>query len=102
MDTQEALSIATAFVDLARTAGYRIREAYLFGSAVRGTADRDSDIDVALVLENIGNSFDVQVDLMKLRRSIDTRLEPHPFRYEDGQGDSPFLREIMSTGLRVA
>jgi len=102
VDTQEALNIATAFVDLVRTAGYRIRGAYLFGSAARGTADRDSDIDVALILENLENSFDAQVELMKLRRSIDTRLEPHPFRYEDGEGDSPFLKEILSTGLRVA
>lgn len=102
MDTQEALRIAGAFVDLARTSGYRIREAYLFGSAARGTAGPDSDIDVALILENLENSFDAQVELMKLRRSIDTRLEPHPLPVEDERDYDPFLREIRSTGLRVA
>jgi predicted nucleotidyltransferase len=102
MDIEQALSITRSFVDLLRNAGYPIRSAYLFGSVVKGTQDSDSDIDIALIVEGVQDTFDLQVEFMKLRRSIDLRIEPHPFNAEDAADPDPFLREVESTGLRVA
>jgi len=39
--------------------------------------------------------------LMRLRREIDTRIEPHPFPTSDFTEDNPIAREIMETGIRV-
>jgi hypothetical protein len=49
----------------------------------------------------MANSFDAQVELMKLRRSIDLRIEPHPFESMD-EDPSGFLAEIKKNGIKVA
>jgi hypothetical protein len=38
---------------------------------------------------------------MKLRRKIDTRIEPHPFKVEDFNESHPFAFEILKTGIEV-
>ncbi|HUX41087.1 MAG TPA: nucleotidyltransferase domain-containing protein [Rectinemataceae bacterium] len=101
MDQEQALKIARAFLEATRAAGYRVREAFLFRSTVRGAAGPESDIDIALMLDGMANSFDTQVDLMKLRRGVDLRIEPHPFGYMD-EDPSGFLAEIKKSGVRVA
>ena len=101
MDQEQALGIARAFLKAARAAGYSVHEAFLFGSTARGTAGPDSDIDIALMLEGMANSFDTQVDLMKLRRAVDLRIEPHPFGFLD-EDPSGFLAEIRKDGIPVA
>ena len=101
MDQEQALKIARAFLEAARAAGYCVQEAFLFGSTVRGTAGPDSDIDIALMLDGMANGFDAQVDLMKLRRSVDLRIEPHPFGSMDDD-PSGFLMEIKTSGIKVA
>ena len=102
MDQEQALKIARAFLDTVRASGYRVREVFLFGSTVQGTAGPDSDIDIALLMDGMANSFDTQVELMKLRRSVDLRIEPHPFASTDENDPSGFLAEIMRNGIRVA
>lgn len=101
MDQEQALRIARAFLEAVRGRGYQVQTAFLFGSTARGTAGPDSDIDIALMLDGMENSFDVQVDLMKLRRVIDPRIEPHPFGAKDDD-PSGFLAEIRKSGIRVA
>lgn len=61
----------------------------------------DSDIDIAVVLKNLRNSFTTQVQLMKLRRDIDLRIEPHPFDETDFNSSNPFANEILTTGIQV-
>ena len=40
---------------------------------------------------------------MRLRRKIDTRIEPHIIRIEDYEKISnPFVKEIIDTGIKVA
>jgi predicted nucleotidyltransferase len=102
MDQEQALVIVRAFLEAMRLAGYKVKTAFLFGSAARGAAGADSDIDVAVILDGISNSFDTQVELMKLRRGIDLRLEPHPFASQDEDDPSGFLAEVMRGGIRVA
>jgi len=70
----------------------------LFGSYSKNTAREDSDIDVAVVVENLINDFlSSEVELFKLRRQIDSRIEPVLF--EKNQKDpSGFFQEILTTG----
>ena len=56
---------------------------------------------IALMVDGMDNSFDLQVDLMKLRRSVDLRIEPHPFDSMDDNDPYGFLTEIKRNGIRV-
>ena len=55
-----------------------IKKAFLFGSYAKGNEHADSDIDFAIVVGKKDDFFSVQMQLMRLRRNIDLRIEPHP------------------------
>ncbi len=57
---------------------FDLSKAYLFGSYARNNQHEESDIDLALVIRNLSDPFLVQVELLKLRRKFDLRIEPHP------------------------
>ena len=78
-----------------------VKKAYLFGSFAQGKEREESDIDIALVLENMPDFFAAQRLLMKLRRQIDLRIEPHPIKEQDFNSANPFASEIRSTGIEI-
>lgn len=77
--------------------------AYLFGSYAKNKQQSDSDIDVALVIENLSDNdrFDTQVRLMVLASQIDNRIEPHPISKQDLISNNPFAVEILRTGIKL-
>lgn len=80
---------------------YNIISVWLFGSYVRGTATEDSDIDIALVFDKLEDKFQAQLELMKLRRNIDFRIEPHPIDKNEFTIQNHFVDEIINTGLQI-
>ena len=78
-----------------------LKKAYLFGSYSIGTAREDSDIDIALIIGNMGNFNETQMKLMRLRRAIDLRIEPHPISVEDFNELNPFAYELQQTGIEL-
>jgi predicted nucleotidyltransferase len=80
---------------------FAVQKVYVFGSYARGNMHEGSDIDLAVVLKNLRNSFTTQVQLMKLRRDFDLRIEPHPFDETDFNSSNPFANEILTTGIQV-
>ncbi|MCD4696586.1 MAG: nucleotidyltransferase domain-containing protein [Bacteroidales bacterium] len=80
---------------------YDYSQVILFGSYAKGTNNENSDIDVAVVLKEFDNTFDVQLDLMRLRRKIDSRIEPHPFKLSEFNNSNPLVHEIISYGKRI-
>lgn len=78
-----------------------LRKVYIFGSFARGSSRQDSDIDMAMVFDDVQDTFDRQVQLMKVRRKYDSRIEPHVFRLADFNKSHPLAAEIMSTGFEV-
>ncbi len=75
---------------------------YLFGSHAKGTAQPDSDIDLAVFLDlDEIDGFDEDVRLMQLTRDVDLRIEPHSFSKKDFQNPDPLVYEIISTGERI-
>lgn len=78
-----------------------LKKAYLFGSFAKGNEKEESDIDIALVLENMPDFFYTQKQLMKLRRKIDLRIEPHPIKEQDFNSLNPFAYEIEKTGIEI-
>jgi len=72
----------------------------LFGSYAKGTAHKDSDLDVAIVVDELtGDYFSTRPLLWKIRRQIDDRIEP--IIIEQNHDDSGFLSEIMKNGIKI-
>jgi predicted nucleotidyltransferase len=72
----------------------------LFGSYAKGTAHEDSDLDVAIVVDELtGDYFSTRPLLWKIRRQIDDRIEP--IIIEQNHDDSGFLSEIMKNGIKI-
>ena len=83
---------------------YKIEAIILFGSYAKGTNNENSDIDIAIITDDFENDiFDEELNFMKLRRNIDTRIEPHLIRIEDYKNaETPFIKEVIDTGIKVA
>lgn len=92
---------AIKYVNFLRKRNPEIIKAYLFGSYAKGNEGPDSDMDIAIIFEDFSDSFDMQVDLMKLRRKFDMKIEPHPFRATDFNLSNPIANEILKTGLEI-
>ena len=80
-----------------------ILSAYLFGSYARNNQRTESDIDIALVFNNLSDNdrFDTQVKLMLLAANIDDRIEPHPISQQELHSNNPFALEILKTGVKL-
>jgi predicted nucleotidyltransferase len=100
MDKGEALEIANIYIDSISTK-YNIKQAFLFGSFAKGTNHDDSDIDIALIINNVADIIDTQIDMMQLRRKIDLRIEPHPFMQSDFNNSNPVVNEILKYGILI-
>ncbi len=83
---------------------YQIKAIILFGSYAKGIEHEDSDIDIAIVTDDIENDrFDEEIKLMQLRWDIDLRIEPHIISISDYENDeTPFVMEVKNTGIKVA
>jgi uncharacterized protein len=94
MDKRDALNVASKFADAVKSK-YGFVRIILFGSYAKGNYHKDSDIDIAVTLKDYNNLIDTQVDLMRIRRKIDSRIEPHPFREKDFDITNPIVNEIL-------
>ncbi|MCK5164142.1 MAG: nucleotidyltransferase domain-containing protein [Desulfobacula sp.] len=101
MDKETASQIARKYIEFIKKKDPNVKKAYIFGSYIKGTAKEDSDIDLAIIFKNLTDTFDMQVQLMKLRRKFDTRIEPHAFRESDFHISNPLANEILKTGLEI-
>lgn len=83
---------------------YDVVAIILFGSYAKGTEHKDSDIDIAVITDDIKtDTFDEEVKLMILRKGIDYRIEPHIITVADYENDeTPFVVEVKNTGIKVA
>ena len=81
---------------------YHIEGAFLFGSYANGTNRAESDIDVAILLNNIDNRFLARVNLGKYTWDVDTRIEPHPIQTDEYKNrESILARELVKSGIRI-
>ena len=80
----------------------RVWRLYLYGSYAKGVFNEDSDIDLAVFLEKEDlDGFEEDAQLMKLRRKVDIRIEPHPFARSDFDETNPYIKEIVESGERI-
>ncbi|MEA3401234.1 MAG: nucleotidyltransferase domain-containing protein [Armatimonadota bacterium] len=104
MDLDEALRQLRA--ELEELYGERLRGLYLFGSRARGDAEPDSDVDVAVVLDDFESVYTEirRMSEVGARTSLDLDLHVSliPVREADWrEGTSIFLRNVAREGVSV-
>jgi uncharacterized protein len=79
-------------------------KAYLFGSYAKNNQRPESDIDIAIIIDNLQDSekFDTQVQLLLLASQFDSRIEPHPISRQELESDNPFIAEIRKTAKEIS
>ncbi|GHT78584.1 hypothetical protein FACS189464_2280 [Bacteroidia bacterium] len=104
MDKREVIiKKVKIYKDMVKTSfPVEIEQFWLFGSFAKGTPHKDSDIDVALVVEHLDEDYDfftTEPILWELREHVDFRIEPHVIaRDTDFSG---MLDEIQRTGVEI-
>jgi len=101
MDQKRIIAIAKEYVRALQKNKYFIYNAFLFGSYAKNTPHRDSDIDIAVVLKSKKDTYDLTLELIKMRRDIDLRIEPHAFLKKDFNENNPLAHEILKYGIRL-
>ena len=83
---------------------YKVKTIILFGSYAKGTEHEDSDIDIAIITDDLKkDKFNEEINLMQLRWDIDLRIEPHIISVSDYENDeTPFVVEVKNNGIKVA
>lgn len=90
------------YIQALRDNGIAVWRLYLFGSHALGRAHAESDIDLAVFWDRDEiDGFDEDVQLMRLTRTVDLRIEPHSFSRKDFENPDPFVKKIISTGQRI-
>jgi predicted nucleotidyltransferase len=100
MDKRRALLIAKKYIKVVKNF-YPVRKSVLFGSYVKGNYHDESDIDIAIIFRHPGDIITMQIELMRLRRDIDLRIEPHPFDEKDFNRLNPVANEIIKYGVEI-
>jgi predicted nucleotidyltransferase len=100
VDKTDALNIAQKYAGAVK-ANYNNIRIILFGSYAKGNFNDDSDIDIAVIFKDYSTSIDMQLELMRLRRKIDSRIEPHPFRESEFELSNPIVNEIIKYGQEI-
>ena len=100
MDKSEAINIAKTYAGLIKNK-FNPQQIILFGSYAKGTYNDDSDIDIAVVFNDYDDAIDMQLELMRLRRKLDSRIEPHPFKKSNFDLSNPIVNEILKYGQEI-
>lgn len=80
-----------------------VKSVYLFGSYVRGANKDFSDIDLAIISDDFKGCKLIDIEnITNITQNINRMIEPHPFRSEDFTEDDPLVKEIITTGIKVA
>lgn len=101
-DRKDSLNkVITSFLDEIQKK-ISIDNAYLYGSFAKGTSNKWSDIDIAIVSSDFSDDlYDDRLALMRLAATIDDRIEPRPFRRNLFNRNDPLVDEIQKNGIRL-
>ena len=104
MSKNEIIDIAKRYQEHLQESGVPVETLYVFGSQIKGTAHKWSDIDIAVVSKYLRNKYtEGRFLLRKLRRDVDLRIEPHGFTPEGwADATNPLAYEIRKTGLQIS
>ena len=78
----------------------KVQKVILFGSRARGTNGERSDIDIAVVVDEVPDDYlGAVAALWRLTRCVDSAIEP--VLLTEADNDSGFLQTVRRTGIAV-
>ena len=83
----------------------RFDKVILFGSNLNGTAGEWSDIDLAVISQDLGkDTIEERILLSRLSYLVDPRLEVHPIGTHEFENESwkTLIHEIKTKGMVIA
>ena len=84
---------------------YKVKSVFLFGSYAKGTNTKDSDIDVAVVIDAPPQSDRIEIGARLFHESskINTSIEPKVIFWDEYQHHekASILGEIIRTGIKI-
>ena len=99
MDKEQIISLVQKYSDIV-IKYFKVKKVILFGSHSSGVPKEWSDIDVAVFLsEKPEDLITAESQLYKLRRNIDSRIEP--ILIYDENDPSGIVAEILSKGILI-
>ena len=99
LDKKQVIENAKKYVELINQ-HLETEKIVLFGSYAKGNWHENSDIDIAVIVDNItGDFLSISTMLNKLTRNIDYRIEPVLLEKDDDR--SGFLSSILLYGLTL-
>jgi predicted nucleotidyltransferase len=99
LDQKEAISKVEQYKKLLMT-HIDLEKVYLFGSYAKGTNREDSDINVAIIVDQLDDDyFSSTPFIWKLRHQVDDRIEP--ILIERRSDPSGFLKEVLMNGIEI-
>ena len=99
MAENKVLTLAKQYADAVRNT-IEAKSIFLYGSQAKGSATKDSDIDIAVVVDKVPDDYlDVMAQLWRLGRAVSHDIEPVLLSNDDL--DSGFLQLVQRTGIAV-
>ncbi len=98
MDKMQAINIAQKYKELVAEK-LPVKAIYLYSSYSKGNYREDSDIDIAVVVDQLSDNYFEDTPLLwKLRRKLSNLIEPI-LLVEDM--NNPLYRDITQTGILI-
>jgi len=102
MDKTTALTLTRNYLLRLKETNLDFSDAWLFGSYAKGNQHENSDIDIAIVMnDNAPVSFETEVKLMTCRKGEETLIEPHVFSKQDFNRSEPLVDQIVRFGVPI-
>ena len=102
MDQANALAISRNYLKRLKEANLNISDAWLFGSYAKGNQHKDSDIDIAIIInDNLPVTFETEVKMMTCRKGEEILIEPHVFSKCDFEQSLPLVDQIIKFGVPI-
>ncbi len=99
MAEREVIEIAKTYAEKVRQL-METKAVILFGSHAKGTATKNSDIDIAVIVDKIETDYlSVVAKLWGLTREVNDEIEPVLLFANDVE--SGFLQTVQNTGISV-
>lgn len=96
-------SVVKNYLSLLKQDNFLVQQVFIFGSRVNGRARGDSDLDIAIVSDQIKDDFQGNLYLLKKAHQLPDSMfiEPHGFHPKNFINESPLVWEIKKNGIRM-
>ena len=102
MDQADALAISRNYLLRLKETNWDFSDAWLFGSYAKGNQHKDSDIDIAIIMnDDVPVTFETEVKMMTCRKGEETMIEPHVFSKNDFNKSYPLVDQIVKFGVPI-